>query len=133
MSEEHVELARQYYEAWNAQGQRATEHWRNSAIEFYDPPNFPDADRHIGEAAFRERIESFIEVGWDGQCRVQEYLDAGDEVVVAWRAMGRSPHGGGLPVDLTIVHVVLFEDGKIRRIRSYLSREQALEAAGLSE
>jgi hypothetical protein len=49
---------------------------------------------------------------------VQEYLDAGDEVVVVWRAMGRSSHGGGVPVDLTIVHVVLFEDRKIRRIRN---------------
>jgi ketosteroid isomerase-like protein len=33
----------------------------------------------------------------------------------------------------TLIHVLLFEDGKIRRIRQYLTRGGALEAAGLRE
>jgi ketosteroid isomerase-like protein len=53
--------------------------------------------------------------------------------VVVWRALGRSVHGGGVPLDATMVHVLLFEDGKIRRIRQYLNRAEALEAAGLRE
>ena len=133
MSEENVELARQYFEAFNAQGQRGTEHFRHPDMEMIDPPNFPDAGRHVGEAAIGERVESFVEIGWDAQFRVEEYLDAGEEVVVVWRALGRSVHGGGVPLDVTMVHVLLFEDGKIRRIRQYLSRAEALEAAGLLE
>jgi hypothetical protein len=32
-----------------------------------------------------------------------------------------------------LAHVLLFEGGKIRRIRQYLTRAEALEAAGLRE
>jgi ketosteroid isomerase-like protein len=78
-------------------------------------------------------MESFLETGWDGRFSEQEYLDAGDEVVVVWRGVGRTPHGGGVPLDLTFVHVCLFEAGKLRRVRQYLTRAEALEAAGLSE
>jgi ketosteroid isomerase-like protein len=46
--------------------------------------------------------------------------------------MGRSAHEG-LPVDLTMVHVLLFEEGKVRRIWQYLDPAEALEAAGLQE
>jgi ketosteroid isomerase-like protein len=134
MSEENVELARQYYEALNAEGfTDATQHLRHPDIEVFDPPEFPDADRYAGEAALRKMIGSYLELGWDGQSRVQEYLDAGEEVVVIFRVRIRTPHGGGFPLEGTIAHVLLFEGGKVRRVRQYLSRAEALEAAGLRE
>jgi ketosteroid isomerase-like protein len=133
MSQENVELVRQAYEAVNARGFDSTRRLRHPEIELYDPPDFPDADRHVGEAAFRERVESYMEVGWDGQFRIRECLDAGEEVVVIWRMRGRSAHGGGVPLDLTLAHVCLIEDGKLRRIRQYMSRTEALAAAGLRE
>jgi ketosteroid isomerase-like protein len=111
----------------------ASQHLRHSDIEVFDPPDFPDADRYLGEAAVRKLIDSYRELGWDGQFHVQEVVDAGDEVVVIWRARVRTPHGGGFPLEGTIVHVLLFEDGKVCRIRQYLSRAEALEAAGLRE
>ena len=133
MSEEKVELARQYFEAFNAKGLDGTEHLRHPDIEVFDPPDFPDAGRYVGEAAVRELVEGYMEMVWDGQFRDPEYLDAGDEIVVVWRMSGRSGHGGGLPVDVPFAHVLLFEDGRVRRIRQYRSRAEGLEAAGLSE
>jgi ketosteroid isomerase-like protein len=132
MSEENVELARQYFEALNM-GMDASEHLRHPDIEVFDQPDLPDADRYVGEAAVRKMIESRLEVGWDGQYRVQEYLDAGDEVVVIWQGRVRTPHGGGFPLEQTLAHVLLFKDGKVRRVRQYWTRAEALEAAGLSE
>ena len=85
MSEENLELARQYFDALN-KGMDASEHLRHPDIEVFDPPDFPDADRYTGEPAVRKLIESYLELGWDGQYRVKEYLDAGDEVVVIWQA-----------------------------------------------
>jgi hypothetical protein len=65
-------LARQYYEALNAEGfTDATQHFRHPDIEMFDPPDFPDADRYVGEAALRKLIASYLELGWDGQFRVQ--------------------------------------------------------------
>jgi ketosteroid isomerase-like protein len=132
MSKENVELARQYFKAFNAGGLDGTEHLRHPQIELYDPPDLPDADRYVGEAAFRKRIESYLAVGWDGQFRVQEYLDAGEEVVMLWQMTGRSPLGD-FPLDMTIAFLCLFERGKLRRVRWYTSRAEGLEAAGLRE
>jgi ketosteroid isomerase-like protein len=131
MSQENVEMVRRAYEAVNAQGFEGTRHLRHPAIELHDPPDFPDADRYVGEAAFRERVESYMDIGWDGQFRIQECLDAEEEVVVIWQMRGRSTHGGGAPLDHTLAHVCLLEGGKLRRIRQYMTRAEALEAAGI--
>jgi ketosteroid isomerase-like protein len=138
MSEENVELARRYFEAFDAQGLQGTEHLRHPEIEYFDPPNLPDADRYVGEAAVRERLTRRVtELGWDGKFHVQEYLDAGDEVVVVWQLRGRSTHG--LPFEGTFAYRCRFEDGKLRRqrmsprLREHWTRAEALEAAGLSE
>jgi ketosteroid isomerase-like protein len=133
MSQENVELARRYFEAFDANDMNGTQHLRHPEMEVFDPPNLPDSQRYVGEGAIRRRMESFLEIGWDGRFSVQEYLDAGEEVVVVWRVVGRTPHGGGVPLDVTFVHVCLFEAGQLRRVRQYLTRAEALEAAGLSE
>jgi ketosteroid isomerase-like protein len=94
MSEENVELVRRYVEAFNEGGLDATEHLRHPQMEVVDPPNLPDADHYLGEAAIRKLIGSYLEVGWDGQMRVQEYIDAGDEVLVLWHFTGQGVLGG---------------------------------------
>ena len=135
MSEENVELARRYVEAFNAQGLEGTAHTRHPDIEMFDPPGMPEAGSYVGEAAIRARINEFMEVGWDGQFRNPEFLDADPEVAIVYENRATSSRGGGTPVELTmtVVHLWLFEGEKIRRIRVYLSREEGLEAAGLSE
>src|SRR5215211_4679216 len=105
MSEENVELARRYVEVFNERGLDGAEELWHPDIGLHDPPNFPDADRYGGKAAFRQRVESYLEVGWDGQFRVPEYLDAGDEVVIVWQAQVRTPHGGGFPLEGTFAFV----------------------------
>jgi ketosteroid isomerase-like protein len=133
MSQENVELARRYCETFNAGGLEGTQQLRHPQMEVYDPPELPDADRYVGEEAVRKIVESYLALGWDGQFRVKEYLDAGEEVVVIWQARVRTAHGGGFPLEQTFAHLYLFEDGKVRRIRQYTSRAEGLEAAGLSE
>jgi ketosteroid isomerase-like protein len=58
-------------------------------------------------------------------------VDHGDSVIVATRffAAGR---GSGVPVEAMIYNVWTFRHGKAVRVRGYLSRSDALEAAGLS-
>jgi ketosteroid isomerase-like protein len=133
MSQENVELARQYVEAFNRGGLDATESLRHPEIEVFDPPDLPDADRHVGEAAVRRVVEGYLAIGWNGYFDVQEYIDAGDEVVVIWHMTGTGG-GGGVPLDLPAFgHVYAFQDGKVRRIRQYFTRAEALKAAGLRE
>ena len=130
MSREHVELIRRYFEEWNVYGGDGTEHFRHPEIEIFDPPNFPDADRYVGEKVVRERVESYMEAGWGGIFRDLEFFDAGDEVLVSMRVTGTSPIGG-VPLDVKATQLFLVDDGQIRRIRQFLSREEGMKAAGL--
>jgi ketosteroid isomerase-like protein len=135
MSEENLALAREYFETFNAGGLDAVEQFWHPEIELFDPPNLPDADRFVGVAAVRRRTESYMEVaGWSGEFDVQEYVDAGEEVVVISTVHGGSARfeTGIVPIDVTVGQVLLFDGGKLRRFRSYLSRAEALEAVGLS-
>ena len=53
MSREHVELIRSYFATWNGAGLEGTEGFRHPHVELHDPPDMPDADRYVGEAATR--------------------------------------------------------------------------------
>ncbi len=77
-------------------------------------------------------VESYLELGWDGQFHAPELIDAGDEVLVIWGFKGQSGHGGGFPFEGTISHIYGFQDGKLRRVRQFMSREEGLEAVGVS-
>lgn len=66
MSKEDVDLTREYVEAFNRGGLDATEHLRHPEIEVFDPPDLPDADRHVGEAALRRMVGSYLAIGWSG-------------------------------------------------------------------
>jgi hypothetical protein len=70
-------LARHYYEALNADSPDGGSGLRHPDIELLDPPEFPDAGRHVGEPAVREWVVGVADLGWDGRYRVEEYLDAG--------------------------------------------------------
>src|ERR671918_1571983 len=126
MSEENVELARRYVEAFQAGGLDATEPLRHPEIEAFDPPTFPDAGRYVGEAELRKVVETYLELGWDGRFREPEFIDAGDEVLVIFEFRGVSGHGGGFPIESTVSHVYGFEDGKLRRVRQFMSREEGM-------
>ena len=133
MSQEKVDFVRRWVRAYNSGGLDAVidSYWHNE-IELCDPVGLPDADRYVGKEAVRPRIESYFDFGWDGQFRVEELIDAGEEVVMVWRLLGQTP-GAGVPLDGVITFVLLPEDGKLRSIRWYLTKEEALEAAGLGE
>ena len=132
MSKESIELARRYVETFNAGGLDAVVQLWHPGIEIYDPTSFPDARRYEGPEAARGIVESYLGLGWDGQFREPEYVDAGDEALVVWKARLAIPRGGGDQIENLIAHLYLFENGRVRRIRQYTSREEAFEAAGLS-
>ncbi len=76
MSRENVELAKRYVTALNAGGLDAVEPFWHDKIELNDPVGVPDAGRYVGKVAVRRRIESYLDLGWDGQIRVEEMIDA---------------------------------------------------------
>jgi hypothetical protein len=63
---------------------------------------------------------------------VERFIDAGDEVVSLARVHAQSTRGG-VPVEHSPAAVWSVRDGKVVRVQFYLERDDALEAAGLSE
>ena len=62
-----------------------------------------------------------------------EMIDAGQgQVVAVFRNSGRAKLSG-VEVELTFAVVYTLSDGKIARGREYWTRDEALQAAGLSE
>jgi ketosteroid isomerase-like protein len=130
VSAENVEIVRRMYEA-NARGDAA------AARELLDPEivveyrgQLIDKDAtYRGHAGVRQLMESILENFDVFRVEVEEYVDRGDDVVVALhqRAVGRA---SGAPVDIHIGQVWTLRDGRAVLWRIYRSKAEALAAAG---
>ena len=83
-----------------------------------------------------EVVKAFVEYfeNWERmEMRVDRYIDAGaDEVVVFHHEVAKGRASGAV-VETDTGSVSTIRNGKIVRVRAYMDRAQALEAAGLSE
>ena len=109
---------------------------RNSYAEdcvFEDFPDMPDAAVYVGHQGMIEAVEHFTQVWGDLLFEVVEVIDAGEDLVIAVVAMRGRGAGSGAPTDTTPAWLYEMRDGKVARTRSFTSKQQALEAVGLSE
>jgi ketosteroid isomerase-like protein len=132
MSEENVELVRRGHKAFRDSGEEAIFEYLDAEIDVTPVEELLDAETFHGHDGFRRFFQTmrdaFGDFGWDPQ----EFVDLGDHVLVATRffAEGR---GSGAPVEAMVYNVWTVRQGKAVRVHGYLSRPEALEAAGLSE
>jgi ketosteroid isomerase-like protein len=133
MSEENVEIVRR---AWEAYKRRDNE----AALALYDPEIEIDlrGEARVGtgvyyglegvQAFFRDWVSTFGDV----RSEVEEWIDAGDQVIAMVRSYGRGKRSG-VPVDMLEAHLWTVRDGRLRRLRTLATKADALKAAGLSE
>jgi ketosteroid isomerase-like protein len=133
MSEENVEVVRRIYEQW-AQGNF------RAGVELYDPlilmvqgQGLPEAGAYLGLDGLRDYMRAFLEAWERVTIEAEEILGAGDSVVakVVQRAVGRE--SGVEPAEFEYFQIWSFRGGKVIRLEVVRDREEALEAAGLSE
>ena len=134
MSEENVETVKVAYEAF-AHGRldRFMEHFTDD-VDYRAAENAPDDIGPIhGKDALRAWLQDWMDT-FDGfWMELVELIDAGGVTVVAAERFGGRARLSGVETHQIIGGVFTIRDGKIARGREYISREQALEAAGLSE
>ncbi|HEY6671118.1 MAG TPA: nuclear transport factor 2 family protein, partial [Solirubrobacterales bacterium] len=82
--------------------------------------------------AIRDNFERWASAWEDLQVTAEEFLDAGDCVLVTEHHRGRG-RGSGIEVDTRFYYVYTVCDGKVVRADEYAERAEALEAAGLRE
>jgi len=136
MSEENVELVRRTYEAAYEAGSQtdydAVVSYFHPEIEFHAYPRSPGVGVYHGKQALQEYLENAWERYERGRIEVEELLDAGDQVV-AVITLHAVPKRGQNEITVQIVEVFTIRDGLLAERRSYSTRDEALEAAGLSE
>jgi ketosteroid isomerase-like protein len=136
MSEENVEVVRRIYEA-AARRDDVTPFDVYTEDIVFDVSNGRRAlfftksvyRGHEGVRQFwREALSAFGEIDFE----VEDLTDAGDQVlaVIREREVGRA---SGVPVETTHIAVYTLAEGKVTQMQLFDDRQQALEAAGLSE
>jgi ketosteroid isomerase-like protein len=137
---ENVAIVRRAYEDWWA----GLEHDDPGAV-FDSEAVADDAEFTVeggmldGRSVWRGR-EEYVEWfrSWTGEfedwsLRVERLIDAGQDRVVALTHQSGTGRESGVPVEFKVGAVWELSDGRVVRLRSYLSHAEALEAAGLSE
>jgi ketosteroid isomerase-like protein len=124
-----AETLQRAYEVLNERGIEAALEFLDRDIEFVPVPGWlPDAEHfhgHDGGRAWFAKVSEAFEIErWEPQ----EYIEAGDRLVIAVRIVGRS-RATAIPGDLQLYQVWTVRDGKAVRMEAFLDRGQALEAA----
>jgi ketosteroid isomerase-like protein len=132
MSEENVDKARQFIDAYNRRD-------FDAAIKDFDPgiewvmPEQQQSDSGRGPEAAIRFFEEIDETMEELTLKPQEFIDAGDRVATRLRHRGRGKISG-VEIDEELYHqVATFDNGKIVRMEYFADWNEALEAAGLSE
>jgi ketosteroid isomerase-like protein len=85
----------------------------------------PDPD-----ALRSSRLAAWLDPWEDWRCEAEEYVAAGDAVIVLCRYTGRGKESG-VRVDTDGAHLWTLKDGKVMRLEVFSDRARALEAAGI--
>jgi ketosteroid isomerase-like protein len=133
MSEENVERVRRVCAGWERGDLSAGLDLFDSEIRFES--FMPDSQRTVfatGLHGIEEFMREFLGAWRDYRFIADHFLDAGDKVFVEGRqaAIGRQ---SGVEVEMTIYSIWTFGGENLVALKFTPHREEALEAAGLSE
>src|SRR5947209_18091787 len=102
MSQENVEIVRAIYGAWQ-RGDMGLDKF-DPEMAMFESKTLPGAASAVGIDAVRRYLESFGKY-WDAiKFEPSEYIDAGDQVVVVARLVGRGK-SSGVAVERTWAYV----------------------------
>jgi ketosteroid isomerase-like protein len=128
MSQENVELIKRGFERWLATGEL-----RAPAGLVWDVSKlgWPDQQMYSGAEGARQFNAEWADTWDDLKFEVEDYVDAGERVVVILNQRARSKTTG-IPVEMRLAQVWTLQDGHGIRMQMYSSVGEALEAVGAS-
>jgi ketosteroid isomerase-like protein len=133
MSEENLEIVRRYLAAYDSGGLDASAEFWHPDIEWRAVEGYIDDVGVIrGPDGMRQYYRQWEEMFDAGRTEIEELIEAGDYVVALLRGVGRMKESDA-EIDIRYAVVISVRDGKIAGGREYSTRQEALEAAGLSE
>jgi ketosteroid isomerase-like protein len=133
MSEENVEVIRDSIAAMNEGDYgRAMGHLADDVV--FEAPAGIRGGTFRGREAVSEWFADWFRI-FDSNVHtdIREIAEIGDDGVFAVSAVRGRGRGSGVDVGETFAYLYWLREGKVTRMEGYLSREEALEAAGLRE
>lgn len=134
MSEESIESLKRGYEAFSSGDLEAALAFIHPEVEWHEFRETPGRGGAVyrGHEGMREVVRDWS--AWeDLKSEVEEGVSVSDDsVLLMVRISGRVP-GSAQRMEASIAHLWTMRDGKGYRMKSFWSRAEALEAAGLSE
>ena len=130
MSQENVELVRSLYEG-SLRGELGLDKL-DPEISMVESETLPGAASAYGIEAVERYMRSFATHWEQIRFEPQEYIDAGNQVVVVARLIGQGKKSG-VEVTRTWAYVWTVRERKALRMVGYADRAEALKAVGLEE
>jgi ketosteroid isomerase-like protein len=126
--EEREALARRIYEKWSSDGPAATvKSYFSDDFEYHDMPEVPDKAVVHGRDAMVDLWREREELIGHFDIQLEEISDMGDELLTVVRLRSRTDRG--FDVDMRHVHLLLFRDGRLTRLRAFTDRDEAESAS----
>ena len=135
MSQENVELAREAIDALNRGDVDAWLAFLSPDVVWETLGGVPGVEEvHRGRAEVREWIEQLWEVA-EGivHTNIEQITDFGEDRVFLAAVFTARGRGSGVPFELHTWSVIWYREGLVTRRQAFWTRDEALEAAGLSE
>ena len=134
MSQENVEIVRAASDAFQSGDIETALDALDPEIEWHATVGGIDEGRvYRGREEVVQGFVDYFQVWERMEMRAEKFIDAGGEDVVVFHHEVAKGRESGVVVETDTGTVQTVRDGKIVRVRSYMDRNQALEAAGLSE
>ena len=117
----HVELVRRSYEVFERGDLDAVVADMAEDIEWQQAQGLPHGGTYRGLADVRRAVFEPLDAEWWAEFHAlpNEFVDAGDQVVVLGRYTGRAKRTAR-PLDVPFVHIWSWRDGKVVRFRQFL-------------
>jgi ketosteroid isomerase-like protein len=130
MSEENKEVVRRWTDAFNQGGIEDALPFLDPEIEWTTSSAYLEAGTYHGHEGVR-RFMRRATAGWeDLRLEPEGLVGAAEHVVASLRVTARARQGAA-PAELTLFVAASLQGGLIVRIRNYMNRAAALEAAGI--
>jgi ketosteroid isomerase-like protein len=133
MSQENVEVVRRGFAALAHGGVDAAAEFWHPEVNWRAMEGAPDDVGEMdGIEAARRYVQDWYDMFDDFTSEIEELCDIGDDQVVAVIHNAGRAKRSGVPTELRYAALYTIRDGKMVRVREYVTKTEALQAAGLS-
>jgi ketosteroid isomerase-like protein len=132
VSQENVELARRGTDALSRHDFEAVAEVMDPLIEWNGQRELPGAASHHGVEAVLRHLRATFEDMADFRVEGQQFVEAGDYVVVTSRVRAKG-RASGAPVERVTFSVNEYRAGRLVRVSIYATKAEPLAAVGLEE